>query len=342
MRMHRTMAATATLALALGGAALAAPAAQAAATTSGSLVRQDGELWYKAAAGQTNHLTVSEKIESRGDYEEYFILTFHDDNDITIDAQAAEWNECVYPSADDHTTVQCAVLIPQNSDDSDSYDIDLGDGDDTVKLGADSSAYAGVHGGAGDDVLQGSAADVFWGEDGDDTIDGGGGIMSFGAYGGEGDDTITNCTGECHGDAGNDTLSGNGEDNILWGTTATTSCTAARAGTPSTAARATTSCSASRATTRSGATAAMTCCGAARATTPSPAVRAATRSTRTDRPPHVPGDGRPHSVPVRLCARAPSPWRPSPRTPTSPRSCGTPADSPPSPRTARRRCWRRW
>ncbi|CAM5684489.1 Calcium-binding protein OS=Streptomyces antimycoticus OX=68175 GN=SANT12839_059050 PE=4 SV=1 [Streptomyces antimycoticus] len=74
MRMYRTMAAAATLALALGGAALAAPAAQAAATTSGSLVHEDGELWYKAAAGQKNNLSVSEQIVSRGEFEEYYVL----------------------------------------------------------------------------------------------------------------------------------------------------------------------------------------------------------------------------------------------------------------------------
>ncbi|AJZ82496.1 calcium-binding protein [Streptomyces antimycoticus] len=219
MRMYRTMAAAATLALALGGAALAAPAAQAAATTSGSLVHEDGELWYKAAAGQKNNLSVSEQIVSRGEFEEYYVLTFRDNGDITIDAEAADWDECTYPTAGDHTVAQCAVLIPQNSDDSDNYDVDLGDGDDTIKLDADSSAYAGIHGGAGDDVLKGNAAPMFYGEDGDDQIDGGGGVMGFGAYGGDGDDTITNCVQECHGDAGDDTITGGAEDNILRGGT---------------------------------------------------------------------------------------------------------------------------
>ncbi|GLV72495.1 hypothetical protein Shyhy02_04980 [Streptomyces hygroscopicus subsp. hygroscopicus] len=218
MRMYRTMAATATLALALAGAAFAAPAAQAATTTSGSLVlADDGELWYKAAPGQTNNLTVSEKIEQRGEFEYYYILTFRDKGAITISAQAAQHNECAYPSAADHTAARCAVLMPQNSDDSDIYDVDLGDGDDTAKIDAGSDAYAGIHGGPGDDVLQGSAADVFYGEGGDDHIDGGGGVMGFGAFGGDGDDTITNCTYECHGGAGNDTITGNSEDNLLYG-----------------------------------------------------------------------------------------------------------------------------
>ncbi|MGW5694709.1 calcium-binding protein [Streptomyces asiaticus] len=217
MRRYRIMAATATLALALGGAALAAPAAQAAPTTSGSLVHEDGELWYKAAAGQKNNLTVSEQIVSRGEFEEYYVLTFRDKGDITIGPEAANWDECTYPTASDHTVAQCAVEIPQNSDDSDNFDVDLGDGNDTAKIDPNGSAYAGIHGGVGNDVLQGSAAPTFYGEGGNDKIDGGGGVMGFGAYGGDGDDTITNCAQECHGDAGNDTITGGSEDNILRG-----------------------------------------------------------------------------------------------------------------------------
>ncbi|MCQ8191950.1 calcium-binding protein [Streptomyces rugosispiralis] len=217
MRRYRTLAATATLALALGGLALAAPAAQAAPTASGSLVHEDGELWYKAAAGQKNNLTVSEQIVSRGEFESYYVLTFRDRGDITIDPEAANWDECAYPTASDHTVARCAVEIPQNSDDSDDFDVDLGDGDDTAKIDPDGSAYGGIHGGAGDDVLQGNAADVFYGEGGNDKIDGGGGVMGFGAYGGDGDDTITNCAQECHGGAGNDTITGGDEDNVLRG-----------------------------------------------------------------------------------------------------------------------------
>lgn len=216
MRTYRTLTATAALALGLGTAVLAAPAAQAAPTTA-AVVIEDGELWYKAAPGQVNKLTVDEKIENRGSFESYYVLTFHDQYDITIDADAAKYDECAYPTPGDRTAVRCAVLIPENSDDSDSYDIDLGDQDDTATLEPDSDAWAGVYGGAGNDVLKGSASAMFHGDDGDDRIDGGGGPFGFGSYGGAGNDTLTNCGQDCFGGAGNDSLTGNDEENTLHG-----------------------------------------------------------------------------------------------------------------------------
>ncbi|MGH4035894.1 calcium-binding protein [Actinomycetota bacterium Odt1-20B] len=216
MRTYSTLAATA--ALGLGALALAVPAAQAApAASTASVVIADGELWYKAAPGQQNRLTVDEKIEHRGEFESYYILTFHDRNDIAIDASAAESDECAYPTQGDRTAVRCAVLIPQGSDDSDSYDIDLGDKDDTATLGADSDAWAGVYGGAGNDVIKGSANAMLHGGDGDDKLDGGGGPFGFGSYGGAGNDTLTHCGQDCFGEAGNDTLIGTAEENNLHG-----------------------------------------------------------------------------------------------------------------------------
>ncbi|EPH45739.1 calcium-binding protein [Streptomyces aurantiacus] len=219
MRTYKAIAATATLALALGGAALMAPVAQAApsAAATASLVHEDGELWYKAAPGQKNKLTVTDKVENTGEFESYYVLTFRDRFDITIDADAAEWDECEYPTASDRKVVQCRVEIPENSDDSDSYDIDLGDKDDTLTLRPDSNAWAGVYGGKGNDVLKGSTGSMLRGQDGNDRIDGGGGPFGFGSDGGSGDDTLTNCGQDCFGGTGNDTLSGNGEENALHG-----------------------------------------------------------------------------------------------------------------------------
>lgn len=218
MRTYKAIAATATLAFALGGAALAAPAAQAAPSAStASLVHEDSELWYKAAPGQKNELTVTDKIENVGEFESYYVLTFRDRFDIKIDANAAEWDECKYPTASDRKVVQCRVEIPQNSDDSDTYDIDLGDKDDTLTLAPESEAWAGVYGGTGNDVLNGSIGSMLRGQGGNDRIDGGGGPMGFGSYGGAGNDTLTNCGQDCFGGTGDDSLSGNGEENTLHG-----------------------------------------------------------------------------------------------------------------------------
>jgi hypothetical protein len=207
MRTYRILAA-ATATLALGGALLAAPTAQAATTTTASLVHENSELWYKAAAGQSNRLTVSAKIVGLSDYESAYVLTFRDRVDITVDSTAATSDECTYPSAADHTVAQCTVPIPMGSDDSDIYDVDLGDGNDTATIDPNNSAYASIYGGKGNDVLVGNNSVVLYGQDGNDHLDGGGGVWSIGSFGGAGNDTLTGCSEECHGGSGNDTLTG--------------------------------------------------------------------------------------------------------------------------------------
>ncbi|WP_255955404.1 calcium-binding protein [Streptomyces odontomachi] len=213
MRTLRTLAATATatasLALAMGGAVLAAPVARADTPTTATLVHADGELWYKAGADQANDLTVTAQVVDTDptQYGEDYLLTFSDTVDITLST-----DECTYPSQTDHTLARCTVPIPLGSDDSDDYDVDLGDGADTVTIPADSSAYASIHGGPGDDVLNGNDAVVLYGDDGNDRIDGGGGVWSVGAYGGTGDDTLTGCDAECHGGDGDDDITGTATD----------------------------------------------------------------------------------------------------------------------------------
>ncbi|EKX63777.1 type I secretion target GGXGXDXXX repeat (2 copies) [Streptomyces ipomoeae 91-03] len=217
MRKYRTIAATATAALALGGALFAAPAAQAAAPGPATLVHDGGELWYKAAPGQTNDLTISAKVEQRGDWEYVYILTFDDRYEMSIESNAAEWDECVFPSTSDRTVVQCAVEIPQNSDDSDIYKVTVRDGNDKVTI-PDNSAYASIYGGPGNDVIDSaSGAPVLYGEDGNDRLHGGGGVWALGPFGGKGNDTITGCAMDCYGGAGNDTLTGDAEDNNMYG-----------------------------------------------------------------------------------------------------------------------------
>lgn len=214
MRTLRTIAATAALAVALGGGMFAPSTAQAATASSASLVHADGELWYKAGAGQANNLTVTAKVVDvdPSQFGEDYLLTFRDKFDITIST-----NACSYPSPTDHKVAQCTVAIPLGSDDSDDYDVDLGDGNDTATVTG--SAYTSIHGGKGNDVLKGSAAAVFYGDDGNDRLDGGGGVWSMGPFGGAGNDTITNCDAECHGGPGNDSLTGtaSGQDFGLYG-----------------------------------------------------------------------------------------------------------------------------
>lgn len=218
MRTYRTIAATTAAVLALGGALLAVPAAQAATSEPATLVHYDGELWYKAAPGQTNDLTVSAKIEERGEFEAYYVLTFNDRVEMTIEDGAAEWDECTYPSATDHTVVQCAVEAPLGSDDSDIYRVTVRDGDDKVTIPADNSAYATIYGGPGNDALtDNSRAAVLRGEDGNDRLHGGGGVWALGPFGGNGHDTITGCAMDCYGGAGDDTLTGDGSENNLYG-----------------------------------------------------------------------------------------------------------------------------
>jgi serralysin len=200
---RRTAAVTAVFALALGGALLAAPAVSAAPKSAASLVHEQGELWFKAAPGQANRLTVSARIVPRSEWEADYVLTFDDRYEITLGAA-----ECAYPKPADRTVAECAVPLPMGSDDSDIYDVGVGDGDDTVTIAADNSAYAAIHGGSGDDVLRGNGSVVLYGENGDDRIDGGGGVWGLGSFGGRGDDVLTGCAYECHGGADDDTLTG--------------------------------------------------------------------------------------------------------------------------------------
>ncbi|MFE2495507.1 calcium-binding protein [Streptomyces scopuliridis] len=219
MRKHGIIA-VATLALALSGAVLTAPAAQAdtsAATGPATLVHDDGALWYKAADGQTNRLRVSVKDVDvdPSDFGSDYLITFRDRVKMTIDASASEWAGCTYPSATDRTVVQCTIAAPLGSDDSTTYEVDLGDGDDTATITSDSSAIAAIHGGPGDDVLKGTGQNQFNGNGGNDRIDGGNGL---GANGGDGDDILTGaCQYICRGGAGNDSVTGTGEINTLYG-----------------------------------------------------------------------------------------------------------------------------
>jgi Ca2+-binding RTX toxin-like protein len=222
MPKYGIIAATASLALALGGAVFAAPAAQAAPAApaagagSATLVHDDA-LWYRAAAGQTNQLTVSvEGVDvDPSEFGDDYLITFRDHVDITIDPTASEADSCTYPSATDHTIAQCTIAAPLGSDDSTTYEVGLGDGDDTATIDSPTGAIAAINGGAGDDVLKGTGQNQYNGDDGDDRIDGGNGL---GADGGNDDDILTGaCQYICRGGAGNDSVTGTGDINALYG-----------------------------------------------------------------------------------------------------------------------------
>ncbi|WP_149825490.1 calcium-binding protein [Streptomyces tailanensis] len=205
MAGRRTFTTAVALTIALGGALLAVPTAQAAPAGKAALVYEKGELWFKGAPGQANRLTVTGKVvPGESDWEAYYALTFDDRYDITLAAGDA----CSYPREYDHTIAECNVLIPMGSDDSDIYDVNLGDGNDTATIASSLSAYASIYGGSGNDVLLGSNSVVLYGENGNDRTDGGGGVWWVGAFGGRGHDTMTNCVSQCRGGAGNDSLTG--------------------------------------------------------------------------------------------------------------------------------------
>ncbi|MEU0838802.1 calcium-binding protein [Streptomyces sp. NPDC005962] len=223
MAQHRILASAATAAtalIALGGAVLWAPAAQAdtaAAAAQTTLTHDDGVLSYKAAAGQQNNVTVStENIDvDPSEFGGDFLITFRDQAGMAIDPSAGQWDACKYPSAADHTVVRCVIAEPLGSDDSTTFELFLGDGDDTATVDGKAGTIAALRGGEGDDVLKGTGQNQFMGEGGDDRVDGGNGM---GVRGGDGDDTITGaCEYECRGDAGNDTLTGTGDADNLYG-----------------------------------------------------------------------------------------------------------------------------
>ncbi|MFF3481890.1 calcium-binding protein [Streptomyces sp. NPDC002701] len=202
MRALRLLSAT-TLGLTLTGAALLAPVARADTAVSASVTRHDGSIRYLAVPGQVNDLKISSEVidvdpDEQG---EDYLITFRDRADITIG-----YDGCTYPSATDHTVVQCLEPAPLGSDDSNQYDVDLGDGNDTATAGA-GSAQGTIEGGDGDDVLTGRYANHLSGGAGDDRIQGVDGTWIRGADGGDGEDTIlAGCDYTCRGGAGNDTL----------------------------------------------------------------------------------------------------------------------------------------
>ncbi|WP_328669655.1 calcium-binding protein [Streptomyces sp. NBC_00328] len=213
MRTLRTISATASLALALGGGLFSVSTAQAATASSASIsLAPYHVLRYKAAAGQTNNLRVTAKRVDVGSLDYYELhVTFRDRYDITISTDG-----CRYPSAADHKVVECTVVVGTGGTHDSDYEAYLGDGNDTATV---ADAEATIDGGTGNDVIKGDSGAALYGGDGNDHLDGGNGFYGDGADGGAGNDTLTNCEFKCQGGPGNDSLTGTstGHQNDLYG-----------------------------------------------------------------------------------------------------------------------------
>ncbi|MFF8729174.1 calcium-binding protein [Streptomyces sp. NPDC015171] len=224
-----------TLALVLGAAALAVPAAlasdaSAAASPATAEVNQyDWQLTYTAGAGQANKAAVTASLSA--DRSAYIYVI---DDVVPVTAG----HGCSYPAAADRTKVTCTVTSVESQDPYPALIMDLGDRDDTVayknttdqvysyaeiSLGAgndrasDSGRLDGayVSGDAGNDTLSVGKLGLAWGGDGNDTIDASGGDNIV--QGGKGDDTLRGGAGGQYlsGDDGKDTLTGGaGDDNL--------------------------------------------------------------------------------------------------------------------------------
>ncbi|WP_406839519.1 calcium-binding protein [Streptomyces sp. AHU1] len=214
MRTLRTIASTASLALALGGGVFVASTAQAAASPASIGRTSWGQFRYQAAAGQANDLRVTAKKADAHSEDYYFLLiTFRDRYDITLST-----DKCRYPSATDHKVVECTEAVGVGgTGDGDDFDAYLGDGNDTATVTG--TTLNSVYGGKGNDVLKGNGGSKLYAEDGNDRVDGGGGVYGEGSSGGAGNDTLTGCDSSCHGGPGNDVLFGtaSGQDDGLYG-----------------------------------------------------------------------------------------------------------------------------
>ncbi|GAA1312550.1 calcium-binding protein [Planotetraspora silvatica] len=246
-RVTRTASAL-TLALATGLSVPIVLATTASAATPSATAAVNGALFYKAASGQANKVTITESLTS-----DHTAITYVIDDVVPIQAKTG----CAHPAATDHTRVSCKVALPGAPNRYDTLRMDLADGNDIVALnnttgqsyyfntiylgiGKDRLTDTGkvdgnfVLGQAGDDTITvGEDATVSAG-DGNDTVyasgyvivDGGkgndvvrGGTGRQVLSGGDGNDRIYGGTGSdvLYGGKGNDVLYGNSGDDELHG-----------------------------------------------------------------------------------------------------------------------------
>jgi Ca2+-binding RTX toxin-like protein len=232
-RVLRTASAL-TLALCTGlTVSVALPAtAGAAAPPATAAVGDNGHvLLYKAAAAQTNKVSVTESFTSG-----YTDIIYVIDDIVPISAGSG----CGHPDSADHTKVSCKVATLDSQDPYSTLTMDLGDGNDTVAfnnttgqvyyfnviyLGAgkdkltDTGRVDGnnVFGQAGDDTITVGEASMVFAGDGNDTIYAGGNYTRV--EGGKGNDKIRGAKGNqiLYGMDGNDAIYGGVGNDLLYG-----------------------------------------------------------------------------------------------------------------------------
>ncbi|GGR93310.1 hypothetical protein GCM10010252_34960 [Streptomyces aureoverticillatus] len=205
---------TALACAALGATALtAAPTATAAPDAPTTVqVKPDLKVYYTAAAGQANDVTITYAFRDDGSYGGLYDFTVDDRVPLT----AGEG--CAHPDPADRTKVVCTVPPPGDSaSDLEKLVADTGDGNDRVTVDPGNNAYLTLHGGKGDDTLKANGYVTIHGDAGADRTTGGGGAWGEGAFGGAGDDTMTGCASSCDGGTGDDTLTGTDRPNSLTG-----------------------------------------------------------------------------------------------------------------------------
>ncbi|MDX6350408.1 MAG: hypothetical protein QOF84_5198 [Streptomyces sp.] len=172
-----------------------------AATSPATVTVTDGTVYYTAAAGQKNNLTMTQVSSNGSDN----TVTYGIDDVVEITAGTG----CTHPTTSDLTYATCTAPDVNDPDHPGTAAIVyLGDGDDTARTAGVAGA-TGIFGEAGNDTITG--AGVASGGDGNDTIRDAGS-----AHGNAGNDTITN-TYAAWGDDGNDVIKGNNDGNDING-----------------------------------------------------------------------------------------------------------------------------
>ncbi|WP_143671240.1 calcium-binding protein [Streptomyces sp. Ru87] len=197
--MSRRIAPVATVVLAAAGLLATAPpsAANAAAETARAYADDGGHaVYYEAAPGQTNEVVIT---DANGQTE------FTIDDAVPIDPGAG----CAHPDPADLTEVVCRLT--EFGDFWTRVYADTGDQNDdlTIRAGNENA----IHGGPGDDSLNGTGHELLYGDGGNDTLVGGS------QSGGDGDDLLSAPDYGATGGAGNDTLIGTDADDTLYGGT---------------------------------------------------------------------------------------------------------------------------
>jgi Ca2+-binding RTX toxin-like protein len=230
-RRALSTAAVLTFAFGLGSATLAATAQAAPATTTAELNAAGDAIFYTAADGEANQVTINKTINT-GNTEITYLIS--DVVPITIGTG------CSYPDSADQTKISCVVPVKASKVPYVTLQMDLRDGDDSVAAnntihevtylsaiylgtGNDTLSDTGtfdpsqIWGQAGNDTITAGKSAVVKAGDGDDTIS----VQGEGttADGGKGNDVIRAFTGTqyLYGGDGNDNISGGGFTDFLYG-----------------------------------------------------------------------------------------------------------------------------